>query len=78
MSLARIEKAPIAPLEYSRRLWLRSWVGAVALFLYTPLVFLIVFSFNDSKANLVWKGFTLKYYGKVFHNESLMRRLAIR
>ncbi|WP_395000944.1 ABC transporter permease [Sphingomonas sp.] len=68
-------RIPIAPLEYSRQLWLRSWVGAVALFLYAPLVFLIVFSFNDSKANLVWKGFTLKYYAKVFHNESLMTAL---
>ena len=68
-------KPPIAPLEYSRRLWLRSWVIAVAVFLYAPLIFLIAFSFNDSKANLVWKGFTLKYYGKVFHNESLMTAL---
>ena len=71
----RAARAPIAPLEYSRRLWLRSWVGAVAVFLYAPLVFLVVFSFNDSKANLVWKGFTLKYYGKVFNNESLMTAL---
>ena len=68
-------KTPIAPLEYSRRPWLRSWVIAVAVFLYAPLIFLIAFSFNDSKANLVWKGFTLKYYGKVFHNESLMTAL---
>ncbi len=65
----------IAPLDYTRRLWLRSWVGAVALFLYAPLLFLIAFSFNDSKANIVWKGFTFKYYAKVFHNESLMEAL---
>ena len=65
----------IAPLDYTRRLWLRSWVGAVALFLYAPLMFLIAFSFNDSKANIVWKGFTFKYYAKVFHNESLMEAL---
>ena len=75
MSSAKADRAPIAPLEYSRRAWLRSWVTAVAVFLYAPLVFLIAFSFNDSKANLVWKGFTLKYYGKVFHNESLMTAL---
>ena len=68
-------RTPIAPLEYTRRLWLRSWVGAVALFLYAPLLFLVVFSFNDSKRNVVWKGFTTKYYGKVFHNESLMAAL---
>ena len=71
-SAVKTRRAPIAPLEYGRRLWLRSWVGAVALFLYAPLVFLIVFSFNDSKANLVWKGFTLKYYGKVFADDTLM------
>ena len=65
----------IAPLDYTRRLWLRSWVGAVALFLYAPLLFLIAFSFNDSKANIVWKGFTFKYYAKVFRNESLMEAL---
>ncbi len=68
-------RRPIAPLEYTRRLWLRSWVGAVAFFLYAPLLVLLVFSFNDSKANVVWKGFTTKYYGKVFHNESLMTAL---
>ena len=55
-------RLPIAPLEYTRRLWLRSWVGLVALFLYAPLLVLLIFSFNDSKRNVVWKGFTLKYY----------------
>ena len=65
----------IAPLDYTRRLWLRLWVEGVALFLYAPLLFLIAFSFNDSKANIVWKGFTFKYYAKVFHNESLMEAL---
>jgi spermidine/putrescine transport system permease protein len=65
----------IAPLDYTRRLWLRSWIGAVAFFLYAPLLVLFIFSFNDSKANVVWKGFTLKYYGKVFHNAALMEAL---
>jgi spermidine/putrescine transport system permease protein len=73
MILAR--RVPIAPLEYTRRLWLRSWVALVALFLYAPLLVLLVFSFNDSKRNVVWKGFTLKYYEKVFANESLMAAL---
>ena len=65
-------RTPIAPLEYTRRLWLRSWVGLVALFLYAPLLVLLIFSFNDSKRNVVWKGFTLKYYGKVFADDTLM------
>ncbi|WP_205481448.1 ABC transporter permease [Sphingomonas arenae] len=70
-----MRRTPIAPLEYSRRLWLRSWVGGVALFLYLPLLVLIIFSFNDSKRNVVWRGFTTKWYGKVLENESLMAAL---
>jgi spermidine/putrescine transport system permease protein len=68
-------RKPIAPLDYNKRLWMRSWMGGVTFFLYAPLLVLFVFSFNDSKANVVWRGFTLKYYGKVFKNESLMEAL---
>ena len=66
---------PLAPLEYTKRLWLRSWIAAVTIFLYAPLLVLFVFSFNDSKANVVWRGFTFKYYGKLFKNEGLMAAL---
>jgi spermidine/putrescine transport system permease protein len=68
-------RKPIAPLEYTKRLWLRSWIVAVTVFLYAPLLVLFVFSFNDSKANVVWRGFTFKYYGKLFKNEGLMAAL---
>jgi ABC-type spermidine/putrescine transport system permease subunit II len=44
----------------------------VMVFLYAPLLTLMAFSFNDSKRNIVWKGFTLKYYEKVLQNESLL------
>ncbi len=70
-----LTRKPIAPLEYNKRLWMRSWMGAVTFFLYAPLLVLFVFSFNDSKANVVWRGFTFKYYGKVFSNDSLMSAL---
>ena len=65
-------RTPLAPLEYTKRLWMRSWVGLTLLFLYLPLIVLVVFSFNDSKRNIVWRGFTFKYYEKVFENDSLM------
>jgi spermidine/putrescine transport system permease protein len=71
-------RKPIAPLDYNKRLWMRSWIGGVTFFLYAPLMVLFVFSFNDSKANVVWRGFTFKYYGKVFKNESLMEALGNR
>lgn len=68
-------RTPVAPLEYTRRLWLRSWMAAIVLFLYLPLLVLVVFSFNDSRRNIVWRGFTTEWYGKVFENESLMAAL---
>lgn len=60
------------PLEYLRRWPLQAWLVMVGLFLYVPLLTLMVFSFNDSKRNIVWKGFTLKYYEKVLQNDSLI------
>jgi spermidine/putrescine transport system permease protein len=60
------------PLEYLRRWPLQAWLVMVGIFLYAPLLTLMAFSFNDSKRNIVWKGFTLKYYEKVLHNDSLI------
>lgn len=75
MPAAARRKAPIAPLEYTRRTSLRLWVGLVLFFLYAPLVTLVAFSFNDSRRNIVWRGFTTKYYEKALGNESLMTAL---
>jgi spermidine/putrescine transport system permease protein len=61
-----------APLEYNRLWQMRLWLFAVFFFLYAPLVALIAFSFNDSKRNTVWRGFTLDYYVKLFHDQDLM------
>jgi len=66
---------PVAPLEYTRRWSLRLWVGLVLFFLYAPLLTLIAFSFNDSRRNIVWRGFTFKYYGRALRNDSLMEAL---
>lgn len=41
-------------------------------FLYLPILVLIVFSFNDSKLNILFEGFTLKWYIELFSNRSLL------
>ncbi|GIK48425.1 MAG: spermidine/putrescine ABC transporter permease [Alphaproteobacteria bacterium] len=61
------------PLEYMRRWPLQLMVGLTLLFLYLPLITLMAFSFNDSRRNIVWQGFTLKYYEKALANESLIQ-----
>jgi len=46
--------------------------GLVYLFLYLPLVIVVVFSFNDSKLNAEWVGFTWKWYGKLLYNQEML------
>ena len=45
------------------------------LFLYCPILVLIVASFNDSKLLGTWKGFTLQWYKDLFENEAIMDAL---
>lgn len=63
------------PLEYLRRWPLRLWLIAVTTFLYVPLIGLIVFSFNDSKRTILWKGFTLDWYAKLLADTDLLSAL---
>ena len=43
-------------------LLLGGWSGLVLLFLYLPIILLIVYSFNASRLAIVWEGFTLQWY----------------
>ena len=61
-----------APLDYLARWPLRLWLGLVTLFLYAPLATLIAFSFNESRRNIVWTGFTFDWYGQVFDDGPLL------
>ena len=47
-------------------------IGLVFLFLYLPILVLIVFSFNDSKMNILFEGFTLEWYQVLFQNRTLL------
>jgi spermidine/putrescine transport system permease protein len=69
--MAILRRTPIGPLDYGRRLWIRASLLATFVFLYAPIVTLIAFSFNDSRRNIVWRGFTWKYYEKAWNNDSL-------
>jgi spermidine/putrescine transport system permease protein len=50
---------------------------ATYIFLFAPIVVLIIFSFNDSRRNFVWKGFTLDWYPTMFANERLLDALFV-
>ncbi|EEX16831.1 binding-protein-dependent transport systems inner membrane component [Citreicella sp. SE45] len=41
------------------------------LFLYLPLIILVVFSFNATRSATVWDGFSLQWYAKAFSNDDI-------
>lgn len=51
------------------------YIALILLFLYLPIFTLIVLSFNKSKSMSVWTGFTLDWYGKMFHNSQIMEAI---
>lgn len=50
-----------------------SFMTVVYAFLYTPIIILIVNSFNASKFGMKWGGFTTKWYHQLVNNDSLMQ-----
>lgn len=50
-----------------------SFMTVVYAFLYTPIIILIVNSFNASKFGMKWGGFTTKWYHQLVSNDSLMQ-----
>ncbi len=50
-------------------------MGIIFIFLYMPILVLIVYSFNESKSRGQWGGFTLKWYGELFRDPDITKAL---
>ncbi len=68
----RLPRRRVDPLDYAGRIWMRAFLGMVLVLLHAPLVLMMAFSFNDSRRNIVWRGFTTKYYEKAWNNDGLI------
>ena len=56
--------------------WLgRAWLVAGFVFLFVPIVSLIVYSFNDSPVPNLWRGFSLRWYQELLRDEDLLSGL---
>jgi len=60
----------------NRSPWLWACALAAYAFLYVPLVIVIVYSFNDSRLNAEWVGFTLDWYRKLARNAEMQQAAA--
>ena len=53
----------------------RIYTGLILLFLFAPILILIVFSFNGSNSTAVMSGFSLQWYNELFHNSNILEAL---
>ena len=50
----------------------RIYMALIFLFLYLPIMVLVVLSFNNSKSRVKWGGFTTQWYISMFQNKNIM------
>jgi len=55
--------------------WFSFYAAAFYAFLYMPLSVMFFFSFNNARRNVVWRGFTFKWYGVLLHDAGLLGAL---
>ena len=72
MKIKNNNKAPKVSLDYFYQWWFKVILCVTFIFLYAPILVLIIFSFNDSRRNITWRGFTFKYYEKAALNDGLI------
>ncbi len=56
-----------------RRWFQKSYMTLIFLFLYLPIAYLILFSFNSGKSKVLFSGFTLQNYAKLFTDQQIMQ-----
>lgn len=48
------------------------WISLTLLFLYIPIITMMIFSFNDKRSLSVWGGFSLRWYVRLFEGRQMM------
>lgn len=61
--------------EKMKSFFSRFYIGLIILFLYAPIMVLVMLSFNNSRSRVTWGGFTLNWYRKLFSNHQIMEAL---
>ena len=57
------------PLQVGDYPGLSLWSMLFFVYLYAPMVVLIVYSFNESRRAQIWRGFSFDWYVKAFSND---------
>ena len=66
-----------ASTTFMQRWFGRGWLSMGYLFLYLPIVVLVVFSFNSSRQDMVWSGFSLQWYAALMNDTEIISGLGL-
>lgn len=55
----------------------RFYLGIVLVFLYVPILVLIIQSFNGGKSRAKWEGFSLRWYEELLHDQAILGALQV-
>ena len=61
------------PFDWRHTPGLGAFTAVILVFLYLPLVILVVYAFNANQLVTVWSGFSLRWFGEVAANEDIRR-----
>ncbi|WP_348696166.1 ABC transporter permease subunit [Duganella fentianensis] len=50
----------------------RGWLSMGYLFLYLPIIVLVVFSFNSSRQDMIWSGFSTRWYTELLNDTEII------
>ena len=53
----------------------KAYTYLIFIFLYAPIVVLVVYSFNSTKSRVHWTGFSLKWYAELFRDSEILSAL---
>jgi spermidine/putrescine transport system permease protein len=59
-----------------KRLFKNAYLWLIFVFLYAPILVLVIFSFNASKSRASWGGLSLVWYVELFRDKAMMSALA--
>lgn len=62
-------------MKKSHHIVLRAILVVLVLFLYAPIVYTVVFSFNDSRSLTKFSGFSLQWHERMFDSSSMMQAI---
>ncbi|WP_304737625.1 ABC transporter permease, partial [Dubosiella newyorkensis] len=64
-------------MQKDKRIFGKVIMTLALIFFYLPIVFMIIFSFNDSKSLTAFTGFSLRWYEAMFKNHGMMESLYV-